>query len=186
MSEPAAGKNKIKKEKKNTNNTNMILGFNTVPKDNKDSYVLDVINGILGRGQSGRMFTEIRSKKGLAYDVGTQSFADVSFGYFTVYASIDRKNVELVKRMMLKELKSLQDISAEDLKEAKDFVEGYYSLDLEDTQKIADQLLFWEQIGNAEKMNEYLKKIKKVSVNDVKRAANKYFKNYTMVVLEGK
>jgi len=177
---------KVKKERKNINNTHVILGFKTVPKNHKDSCALDVVDGILGRGQSGRMFTEVRSKMGLAYDVGTQNFADVSFGYFAVYASIDRKNIELVKKMMMKELQNLENLSPEDLKESKDFVEGYYSLELEDGQKLADQLLFWEQVDTAEKIKDYLKKVKKVSVDDVKRVAKKYFNNYTMVVLEGK
>lgn len=186
VKEPVMKRNKIRKEKKNINNTHLLLGFKTIPRKNKDSYILDVINGILGRGQSGRMFTEIRSKKGLAYDVGTQNFADMNTGYFAVYASIDRKNVELVKRMMLKELQNLEKVSTKDLKEAVDFLEGYYSIELEDTQKMADQLLFWEQVEKAENINKYLKNIKKVTVNGVKRVAKKYFKNYAMVVLEGK
>lgn len=184
--EPARTRNALKKEKRNINNTHLILGFKTTPRDHQDSYVLDVINGILGRGQSGRMFTEVRSKRGLAYDVGTQSFADVSFGYFAVYASIDKKNLNLVREIIVKELHALDGVSLDDLKEAKDYIEGDYLLELEDSQKVADQLLFWEQIKNADEMEDYLKRIKKVTVNDVKRAAKKYFKNYAMVVLEGK
>ncbi|HLD39781.1 MAG TPA: hypothetical protein VJB13_01435, partial [Candidatus Nanoarchaeia archaeon] len=99
---------------------------------------------------------------------------------------IDRKNIVLVKDLMLKEIQSLSNVSENELKEAQDFIEGDYLLEIEDTQKIADQLLFWEQVKDASEMYEYLHKIKKVTVADVKRVVEKYFKHYAQVVLEGK
>lgn len=184
--EPLLKKNKKVFLKKNIFNTHLVLGFKTVSRAHPDSYVLDVINGILGRGQSGKMFTEIRSKRGLGYDVGTQVLSDNSFGYFAAYAIIDKKNITLVTDLMLEEIRLLNNVTPEEVKEAQDFIEGDYLLEIEDTQKVADQILFWEQVKGAALMEEYLKKIKKVTVNDVKRVAEKYFKHYAQVVLEGK
>ena len=173
-------------EKRKIANTYTLLGFKTVPRAHPDSYVLEVINGILGRGQSGRMFAMIRSKHGLAYDVGSQNVGEVSFGYFAIYATIDKKNVTLVKKLIHQELERLSKISSQDLQEAKNFVEGDYLLDLEDTQKVADQILYWEQVKDAKLMNTFVKEIKKVTRADVRRVVNNYFKNGTFVVLEGK
>lgn len=184
--EPALKENKNMLLKKNIFNTHLVLGFKTVPRAHPDSYVLDVVNGILGRGQSGKMFTEIRSKRGLGYDVGTQILSDSNFGYFATYAIVDKKNIKLVKKLMLAEIHDLKDVSAEEVKEAQDYIEGDYLLEIEDPQKVADQLLFWEQAKNAEEIKKYLSKIKKVTVSDVKRIAGKYFKHYAQVVLEGK
>lgn len=184
--EPASRKNKKIVCKRNISNTHLVLGFKTVSRAHPDSYVLEVINGILGRGQSGKMFTEIRSKRGLAYDVGTQVMADNSFGYFAAYAIIDKKNVGLVKDLMLEEMQQLKQVLDIEVQEAKDFIEGDYLLELEDSQKVADQVLFWQQVKKAEEMKEYLKKIKKVAVADVKRVVEKYFQHYAQVVLEGK
>ncbi len=184
--EPAADNNVVCKEKKNVANTYIVLGFKTVPRTQNDSYALEVINGILGRGQSGRIFTEIRSKRGLAYDVGTQHIAEVSFGYFAVYATINKKNIQLVNELILKELKKLRKTGSKDIKEAKDFIEGDYLLELENSQKVADQLLFWEHVKDARLMKEFIRNVKKVTTRDIKRVVDKYFNNYTMVVLEGK
>lgn len=184
--EPKAKQSKGKKEKKDIANTYAVLGFKTVPKNHPDSYVLEVINGILGRGQSGKMFAEIRAKKGLAYDVGTQNLNEVSYGYFAVYATIDKKNLEMVKTLMLTELEKLKTVSEQDLKESKTFIEGDYLLELEDPQKVADQLLFWEQAKDARSMNKFIPKIKKITRSDIHRVINKYFKYYTFTVLEGK
>ncbi|MBU0457267.1 MAG: pitrilysin family protein [Nanoarchaeota archaeon] len=186
VEEPKSKNNKIKKIKKDIINTHIVIGFKTVPRINKDSYVLDVINGILGRGQSGKMFTEIRSKKGLAYDVGTQSLTNKSFGYFAVYATIDKRNIKQVKNIILQELDYLKKISQSELKEAKDYIEGDYLLEIEDSQKVADQLLAWELMGDAKLMKDYVKNVRNVGISDVRRVAQKYFNNYTMIMLEGK
>ncbi len=132
------------------------------------------------------MFTEIRSKRGLGYDVGTQVMSDNNFGYFAAYAIIDKKNIALVSDLMLEEIGRLNNVTLEEVKEAQDFIEGDYLLEIEDTQKVADQVLFWEQVKGAALMEKYLKRIKKVTVNDVKRVAEKYFRHYAQVVLEGK
>ncbi len=184
--EPPATKTKEVKEKKDVANTYMVIGFKSVPRNHPDSYVLEVIDGILGRGQSGRMFTEIRGKKGLAYDVGTEHISDINFGYFAVYATIDRKNVEKVKRLILDELEKLQKITPKDLNESKTYIEGDFYLDIEDNQKVADQLLLWEHTKDAELLNKFIPRIKKVTINDVKRVAAKYFKYHTMAVIEGR
>ena len=57
---------------------------------------------------------------------------------------------------------------------------------MEDVQKVADQLLFWDQIKDAKGMKNFVKEIKKVTIKDVKRVMAKYFKHYTMAIVEGK
>ncbi len=186
VKEPILKSNIIKKEKKKIVNTYMVLGFKTCTTNHPDAYVLEVINGVLGRGQSGRMFTEIRANKGLAYDVGTQNINESTFGHFSVYATIDKTNVKKVKHLILTEIEKLKDLKDKDLREAKNYVEGSYLLDLEDPQKIADQMLFWEQVGDYQLMNSYLKKIRTVTSKDVKRVVNKYFRYHALIIIEGK
>ena len=185
-SEPTKKQSLVRTEKRNVVNTYFVLGFKAVPRLHKDSVVFEVINGILGRGQSGRMFTEIRSKRGLAYDVGTQHVGNVTFGYFAVYASIDRKNVNVVQNVVLEEIQKLKNVTAHDVQEAKDFIEGDFLLELEDTQKMADNVLFWEQVNDAKLLNTFLHDIKKVTVSDVRRVVNTYCQKHTLVVLQGK
>jgi predicted Zn-dependent peptidase len=177
-------KNSVKKVKRHASNTYFVLGFKTVPRSHKDSYIFDVINGILGRGQSGRIFIELRSNLGLAYDTGSQHVSDISYGFFAVYATISKKNVQKVKDVVLREISKLKDIDNESLQESKDYIEGSYLLDLESTQKLADQISFWEHV-NENGTGDFLKRIKAVTVKDIKRVAKKYFNNYTMTILEG-
>ncbi|MFH1682596.1 MAG: pitrilysin family protein [Candidatus Woesearchaeota archaeon] len=184
--EPISRKNKIKKEKRKIANSYMVLGYKTVPRKHPDSYILDVVNAILGRGQSGWMFNEIRAKRGLAYEVGTQHACDQSCGFFAAYLSCDRKNLNLTQKLILEQLNKVKSVSKQELQEAKDYLEGDYLLDIEDNQKLADNLCFWEQVGDAGMMERYIPKIKKVTLVEVKKVVDKYFKNYCMVIVEGK
>ena len=56
---------------------------------------------------------------------------------------------------------------------------------MEDNFHNADYLAFWETIKNAKLAESYLKNIRKITIEDIKRVVSKYLtKNYTMVVIE--
>ncbi|MBI2650378.1 insulinase family protein [Candidatus Woesearchaeota archaeon] len=180
---------RIKKfvERKKTLNSYMVLGYKTVPRLHKDSYVFDVIDAVLGRGQSGWVFDEIRNKRGLAYQVGVNSENESDYGIFAVYAGLDKKNIEKAKEIILQQFRRLESISKKDFNEANTFIEGSYALETEDNLKRADELAVWESIKKAELAKSYLKNIKKVTISDVKRVSKKYLNDkYALVVIEQK
>jgi len=84
-------------EKRKTFNSYMVLGYKTVPRLHKESYVFDVIASILGRGQTGWIFDEIRNKRGLAYQVGVQNNPEDDYGIFAVFAGLDKKTLKKQK-----------------------------------------------------------------------------------------
>ncbi len=184
--EPKQKRSNLKKHKREVINTQIVVGYSTVSRKHKDSYVLDVIDGILGRGQSGRIFTELRENRGLAYDVGTHHVSDIDFGYFALYASVDKKNIAIARKVMKEELAKLQSITTKDLDEAKRFVEGNFYINLESTQQIADQLLVWEHIKGADELDNYVTHVRKVTIKDIGRVARKYFTFNSTVIIEGK
>ena len=187
VKEPVQKKAKKFVEKKKTLNSYMVLGYKTVPRTHKDSYVIDVITAVLGRGQSGWMFDEIRNKRGLAYQVGVSDENESDYGMFAVYVGLDKKNIEKAKEIILQQFRRLEKINEKDLEEAKTFIEGSYILEKEDNFKHADELAVWESIERAELVGSYLKNIRKVRVNDIKRVAEKYLNDkYTLVIIEQK
>ncbi len=179
-------KNTTKKIHKDMNSCHIVFGFRAVKRTHKDSYVLDVIDAILGRGQSGKMFQEVRAAHGLAYEVGTSNVCDKEYGYFAIYAVIDPKNKEKAEQVILDVLKSLYTTTPKELNEAKTYLEGEYLLDLEDTQKVADQILFWDQIASYKHANNYVQNIKKVTIKDITRVTTKYLQTFAKVIIENK
>lgn len=178
---------RIKKvvEKRKIYNSYMVLGYKTVPRLNKDSYVLDVINAILGRGQSGWVFEEIRNKRGLAYQVGVHNDPEDDYGTFSVFAGLDKKNIEKAKNLILQQFRKLENIDKKELEESKAYIEGNHILSMEDNFHAADDLAFWETIKDSSLANNYMENIKKVKINDIKRIAKKYLNNfYTLITIE--
>lgn len=174
-------------ERRRTLNSYMVLGYKTVPRLHRDSYALDVIAAILGRGQSGWVFDEIRNKRGLAYQVGVNDENESDYGTFAVYTSLDKKSIEKAREIILKQFKRLETIDSKDLEEAKTYIEGSHALETEDNFSRADNIAVWETIKDARLADSYLKEIRKVTIADVRNAARKYLNDkYTLIVIEQK
>lgn len=177
----------LKKEKRKILSSYWVIGYKTPPRSAGESYALDVISAVLGRGQSGKIFDEIRNRRGMAYEVGINYEPAKDYGYFAVYASTDKTNVEKGKNIVLDEFKKLQKLSEEDLNEAKTYIEGRHAIEMDETDKLADKLAYWEFVSEAEDALHYIDNIMSVTLDDVKNAAGKFLNgDYTMVVLEPK
>ncbi|MBW2983737.1 insulinase family protein [Candidatus Woesearchaeota archaeon] len=181
-------KNPVKStEKRKVLSSYMVLGYKTPVRITDDSYALDVVRAILGRGQSGKIFDEIRNKRGLAYDVGVHYESAVDYSYFAVHVNTHKDNIKKCVKIILSEIKKLKNLTEEELKEAKDYLEGEFYLQNEDNYQYADQLGFWELVKDSRLMDEYLKKIKKVTKRDVSRVVDKYLgNNYALAIIEQK
>jgi len=185
FSEPPNEKQETFREKRKTMSAYMILGYKVPPRMHKDTYVLDVIASVLGRGQSGKIFDEVRSKRGLAYEVSVKSETNLDYGLFAVQCSINKEKIETAKNIILGEFRKLKNLKESELEEAKGYIEGSYALHTEDTFKMADELSFWELIQDANLEERYIEKIKKVSREDVARISEKYLNDkFTMAVIE--
>jgi len=174
--------NKSRKERKPLMQSYLVYGYPAVKRSHKDSYAFDVMKAILGRGQSGRLFQEIRTKKGLAYEVGVHYEASVYTGFFAVYVNTHKENIPKIKVIIKRELKKLDNLNAKDLKDAKDSIEGGHVLKNEDNRSYAEDLAYWEYSGG--KAKDYIKNIKSVTGADIVRARDRYFKKSATAIIE--
>ena len=165
----------------------MILGYKTVPRSHKDSYALDLIYAVLGKGQSGWAFDEIRNKRGLAYEVRVLHQPNIDYGYFAVTVGTNKKNIPLVEKLLLDLFKKLQKLPKNEFDAAKTYIEGKYLLDKEDTHDLAEELTLWYLVSKAADAKNYLKNIRKVTLKEARDAAKKYLNNaYTLTILKQK
>jgi zinc protease len=63
-------------EKKDVTQSNIVLGHLGVRKDDPDYYALEILNNVLSGTSSSRLFSHVRSQKGLAYSVFGQVGSD--------------------------------------------------------------------------------------------------------------
>ncbi len=183
--EPTMKKVAVKKVRRRILSAYMVMGFKSVPRIHKDSYVLDVIKAILGRGQSGRINDEIRNKRGLAYEVGILHDCGINYGFFAFYLNTNKKNIARIKRIILKEIDKLDKIKEGEIADAKGYLSGNFIIENEDNRERADQLGFWEYAKDARMFSDYCSNIRKVQIQDIKRVAKRYFFSaYALAIIE--
>ena len=174
-------------EKRKINQSYAVLGYKTTKRKEFESYVLDVIRAILGRGLSGKLFRTIRVDNALAYDVGIYHDPNIYYGIFAVYFSTNKKNIQKCIELTMAEFKKLKDLTKQELLEAKQFIEGEYILNNEDSQDFANLIGNWELSSKAEDCVDYVEKIKKVSKKDIIDVVDRYLnENYALSILEQK
>jgi predicted Zn-dependent peptidase len=174
-------------EKRKTEQSYLVLGYKTPKRKDYDSYVFDVIKAILGRGLSGKLFRTIRVEHALAYDVGIVNDPNIDYGIFAAYVSTNKKNIQKCINLILQEFKKLKSIKDQEIKEAKQFLEGEFILDNEDSQSFANLIGSWELASKAEDCINYIKQINKVTKKDILRIVDKYLNNkYALAIIEQK
>lgn len=177
----------FKKEQKKLNQSYLVLGYKTILRNHPESYVLDLISGILGRGQSGWLFDEIRAKRGLCYSIGIDYDANKTFGTVGISCGTHKKHIPVVKKLILEQLQKLRTVSASEVAAAKTFITGSLALRNENTASVAEDISHWHYTASLAAYEKYLESIDRVSVAAVRRFAAQYFTDqYTMVVLEQK
>ncbi|UZE93753.1 MAG: insulinase family protein [Candidatus Pacearchaeota archaeon] len=161
--------------------THFALGFHRPSLSNKMRYASEVFNAILGEGMSSVLFQEVREKRGWAYLIHSYLQREKDYGYCTVYAGVEKKNIKKVKEIILKEIKGMAKAKARDLDEAKEQKIGNWQLSLESCNNTATNLIFQEMATKAEDFYDYPEKIYDVKLQDIKKLAK--IKNYCNMVL---
>jgi len=170
--------------KKPMNQSYLVFGYQGVPRTHPDSYVLDIIRAVIGKGLSGRLVNDIRVDRGLAYEVGCQNDSGVSYGSFSIYLNTKTSDVATCLERINFHLDSLKDavVPKKELDEAKNFLEGELLMEIEESQKFAAAVSFWEYCGMGTDLKSYIRKIRSVTSHDVLRVARN-LRNPTLVVI---
>lgn len=165
----------------------MVIGYKTPPRLSIESYHIDIIRAILGKGLSGRLFNEIRTKRGLAYNLGIHHEAKTDQGFLAYYISTEKSKLDLCEEIFLKEIKKLDSISQTEVKEAKNFIEGDFIMKNEDSHNLADSLGRWALYGNIDDFFSYVEKIGSSMKQDIIRTRDRFLRGaYAKAVIEQK
>ncbi len=180
---------KVVKIDKDLTQANIILGNLGISRDNPDYYAVSVMNYILGGGGfSSRLMQSIRDKMGLAYDVHSFFTAYKEEGIFQIGVQTKNESANTAIDEILKQIERIrkEDVSDQELSDAKSYLTGSFPRKLDTNRKIAD---FFAAVEFYNLSLDYIKKypdyINSVTKNDVLRVARKYLdpKNYVLVVV---
>jgi len=163
---------------KDTEQTHMALGFHGFKRDHALRHASGLLHVILGANMSSRLFNELREKKGLAYEIGTQVKRFQDTGSFIVHAGIDNEKIIETIQLILKELGKVKMklVSKDEFKRAKDFYIGQLMLALEDT--LDHMLWIGETTATQDKtysLKQIIEEVKKVKREDLRLVAQFLF-----------
>jgi outer membrane lipoprotein-sorting protein len=156
-------------------------------RDNPDYYAIEVFNEFFGGGFSSRLFSNIRSKKGLAYavwgGVGTEFDHPGILRLFlgtkskTTAAAIDAFNVEL-------DALKTNPAMPEELTKAKESILNSFVFRFDSKEKVMGERMTYEFYGYpADFLEKYRAGIEKVTQQDVTRVAHQYVHKDQLAVL---
>lgn len=155
----------------------MIIGFRGTDIDDKDSYALDVLSTILGDGRSSVFYQKIKEQKQLANSIGASNTGFKDDGIFYISATFNPEKCTKLEESIFEEIKNIQKngVTQEQLQLAKNIIERDTYYNRESISNIAGEIGYTFVTTNDIKYYDtYIENIKKLTADDVKRAADKY------------
>jgi zinc protease len=175
----------IPKDDVNQSNIHMVaLG---VTRNNPDYYAIVVFNEAFGGGFSSRLFNDIRTRRGLAYDVGGgigANFGHPGILQFTM-STKSQSTIESI-RALDEDIDNLakQPITDDEIKQAKDAILNAFIFRLDSPDKILAERMTYEFYGYpADRLDKFPAEIQKITAADVNRVAAKYVHRDQLAVL---
>jgi len=158
-----------------------------ITRNNPDYYAISVFNEAFGGGFSSRLFNDIRTKRGLAYNVGGgigSNFGHPGIEQFVVgtksattiesIQAIDEDIDDLAKKP----------ITDDEIKAAKDAILNAFIFRLDSPDKVLAERITYEYYGYpSDWLDKFPGEIQKVTAADVNRVAAKYVHRDQLAVL---
>jgi zinc protease len=157
--------------------TNLAMSFPITPFRDPDSPVLDVIAGLLGQGETSRLYNRLRNKEGLVYQISASAFTPRDAGLFEIFATLDNDKVRPAMATMLEEIFKLKYVPVEEaeLTRIKLNLESDFVFGLERVEGQARIIGSFEFQAGDPREDEYLARIRSVTREDIIRVAATYF-----------
>ena len=157
----------------------LALGYRTFGVSDPRKYALTVLDAVLGRGMSSRLFQEVREKRGLSYDIISrgQFFRDT--GMFTIAAGLPADKCGAALAVIDRELEKVcsKRIGAAELRRTKEFMIGNFRLGHE---KVESKMFFYGStmlaFGRPVSPQEQIEGIRAVTAADVQAVAKAVFR----------
>jgi zinc protease len=151
-----------------------------------DHAPVKVLSTILGGGMAGRLFVELRDKRGLAYTAASYYDPVRDPGALILYLGTAPENATKAEEELRREIERIRTdpVSDDELRRAKGYLLGRYTMDRRTNERQAWYLAFYEQVGVGQDYPErYRKAVEAVTPADVRRVAKQYLEKVTTVVL---
>lgn len=157
----------------------VFAGYHTPDLKDKDSYALEVLQGVLSSGKSSRLYKSLVYEKQIAlYAGGDYDNIANDPNLFYIYAGVmPGKTTEEVEKALYAEVEKLKTTPAtdEELQKAKNQIEAGFIMGQDSVFYQAMLLGQYETVANWKLLEKYLQNIRTVTKEDIQRVAKEYF-----------
>ena len=164
----------------------LAVSYHVPEAKHEDYFALDILSSILSSGNSSRLYSALVDKKQLASSVFTNFGATFNPSLFSIFGVTNKgKNVEDLEKAIYDELEKIKKdgITQKELQKIKNqkLIEFYNQVETINgkSNNIGTYEVFF---GDYRKMFDAPAAYNKVTVEDIKRVANKYIKKSTRTV----
>lgn len=164
----------------------MVMGFNGVRSGDPDFYALQVIQGLLTDGKTGRLYRKLVEGEEIASAVDSTNNAGRYPGWFEIQVELlQGKDRDKAEQIVLDELKALRDqpVSDAELKRIKRRLLAGTIFGRESVHALAESIARGVTINDLEFLKNYLPRLQSVTAEEVQAAARKYFDPEQRVVV---
>lgn len=158
-----------------------IFGFHSPFLGQKEKYAYDIALTYLAGGMSSVLFNEIRSKRGLAYDIRPDIDSGKNYGYSTIYVGTSKEKIKEVDEIIRREIKNLKNLTQKNFDETKEQLIGLKKIEEESSSQVMNALLIEEFGAGAEEYYNYGENLEAVKLEEVRKISN--IKNFSTLAL---
>jgi len=161
---------------KDTHQSHLLIGWPIGGMDVAERQVYKLLESILGRGGSSRLYRSLRMNGGLVYGVSASTTLYEDVGYFAIYTTCDPQDLPNVHRTILAEVKKLgqEPIAPDELRDAQRQYEGSLLVNFETNYRLAGLLGTDALLHRVQTCDELRARVQAVSVEDMLTTAHRY------------
>lgn len=174
--------------KEDVNQSGILLTEPGIRRDNPDYIATQVLNEIIGGGFASRLFSNLRTKRGLAYSVYGNIGARYDHeGLTTLFIGTKSETTAEAIKGLNEEIGKLlgsEPATEEELKRAKDSLLNSFVFHFDSPDKVLGERMTYEIYGYpADFLTRFRAGVEKTTLEDVQRAAARYLKPGQFITL---
>lgn len=166
--------------------SSIYIGNISIPRKDKDYFSLRTADTIFGGSFYSRLTRNIREDKGYTYSPFSSAFTQAKSGYFMAGASVRNEVTGPTLLEMFYELDRMRvlPVSDEELKAAKEFSTGNFSIELASQLGLAGRInsVYTFDLSK-DFITDFRPKIEALTASDIQKAAAKYFDTYHAAIV---
>ena len=161
---------------KDSNQVQLALAYPSIATDQDNYYVAKVANGVLSGGMSGRLFIEVREKRGLVYSVRSSHSGAPGRAAIIAYAGTTPANARECLDVMYGELQGVgTNLTEEELNRAKADLKSRVVMQSEVSSARASTIAHnWWSLERVRGVDEVKQSIDKVGIEDIANYGKKF------------